>query len=114
MKVKFVRLLATGAIAVSGVLVATTGIAGAQSVPVAQPPAAGNPPAQPAQPPQSPVEPPSNGGNVGNAGAGPARLPSAGTSGAAGDSTSSLAFGALALVLGGAGVASLRLGRRTR
>jgi hypothetical protein len=111
MKMKFARLLATGAIALAGGLIATVGIAGAQSVPV-QPPVTTNPPVQPAQPPQSPVEPPSNGGNVG--GAGTARLPTAGTAGdnGAGDSTTSLAFGALAVALAAGGVASWRLGRR--
>jgi hypothetical protein len=107
MKMKFARLLATGAIALAGGLIATVGIAGAQSVPVQQP--VTNPPVQPAQPPQSPVEPPSNGGDV--AGAGAARLPTTGTAGA-GDSTTSLAFGALAVALAAGGVASWRLGRR--
>ncbi len=111
MKTKFVRLLATGTIALAGGLVATAGIAGAQSVPVQQP-AATNPPAQPAQPPQSPIEPPSNGGNVGGVGR---ALPSTGTAGAGdGDTTTSLALGALAMALGAAGVASWRLGRRVR
>lgn len=111
MKTKLVRLLATSAIALAGGLVATVGIAGAQSVPVQQP-VTTNPPVQPAQPPQSPVEPPSNNGGVG--GAGTSLLPSAGTGDGGGDSTTAWAIGAVAVALGAGGVASLRLGRRVR
>ena len=112
MRNKIIVTLALAALGVGLVAISAAGTAGAQSVPV-QPPAATNPPAQPAQPPQSPVEPPSNGGNVGGAGA--ARLPSTGTADAGeGDTTSSLAFGALAMALAAGGVASWRLGRRFR
>ena len=112
-KMKVARLVATCAIVLAGGLIATTGFAGAQSVPIGQPATTTNPPAQPAQPPRSPVEPPSNGGNVGGAGA--ARLPSTGSAGAgSGNGTAPIALSVLALVLGAGGVASWRLGRRVR
>ena len=113
MRNKILVTLALGVLTIGMVAISAAGTAGAQSVPIDQPPAASNPPASPVQPPTSPAELPTNGANVGGAGAAPARLPSAGTAGA-GDSTTSLAFGALAVALAAGGVASWRLGRKVR
>lgn len=102
---KLARLLAAGLVATTAGL-ATITIAGAQSVPIDQPVSTG-------QPPQSPVEPPTNTGGAGNAGTRPAAgLPTAGVGAGSENVTAAIALSAIAVALGGAGVASFGVARR--
>jgi hypothetical protein len=102
---KLARLLVAGIVATTAGL-ATVTIVGAQSVPVDQP-------VTTAPPPQSPVEPPTNTGGAGNAGTSPAAgLPTAGTGADEANSTTAIALTAIAVALGGAGVASFGVARR--
>jgi uncharacterized iron-regulated membrane protein len=107
MQTKLVGLLAAG-ILTATVGMVSVGTAGAQSVPIDEPPPTG-------QPPQSPVEPPTNEGNTANLGAAPsgATLPDTGTGFDAGSGNTTV-LAAIAAVLGATGVASVGLARRKR